>query len=69
MSGRIFVGVDGGCKEHVCTALDEAKQVIWQERVGNDHAGCDKVLEKIEGDGHVADSEAEIPQARHRQRF
>ncbi|MFH1742687.1 MAG: IS110 family transposase [bacterium] len=47
MMGKIFVGVDGGYEAHVCVALNESEQVIWQEEIVNDHAGCDRVLDRV----------------------
>lgn len=47
MIRRIFLGVDGGCEEHMCVALNEAEEVVWQERLPNDHAGCDRVLRRV----------------------
>lgn len=48
MSGKIFVGVDAGCREHAVVMLDEEGGTVWSGRIANDHAGCDRMLEALQ---------------------
>lgn len=47
MSRTVFLGVDGGSRWHQFEALDESGRTLWQDRLSNDHAGCEVVLEKV----------------------
>ena len=47
MCGKIILGIDGGCEQHMCTALDVESRVVWQERIAHTHNGCEEVLEKV----------------------
>ena len=47
MSECLFLGVDGGSVSHMCVVVDESDQVIWESRIGNTHAGCAELVERI----------------------
>lgn len=48
MKPKMMVGLDAACKEHAVVALTEENQVVWREKIPNDHAGCDRFLELLE---------------------
>lgn len=48
MMGKVFVGVDAGCREHEVVALDERGRELWRGRIPNDQAGCDRVMEQLQ---------------------
>jgi hypothetical protein len=47
MGRKVFLGVDGGSKEHQFQAVDEVARTLWRSRLSNNHAGCEAVLEKV----------------------
>ena len=47
MNPTIFLGVDAGCYEHTCAAINEKKELVWEERIPNTHQGCDRILEQV----------------------
>ena len=47
MSRSVFLGVDGGSQWHQFEALDGSGKTLWRDRLSNDHAGCEAVLEKV----------------------
>lgn len=48
MTTRIFLGVDIGSQEHVCAALDDERQVLWEGRIDNTHEGCAALVRRVQ---------------------